>query len=90
MSIKVNIHQNLQHLTNGQDVAEVNGNSIGQCLDHLVRQFPAIEKGLFDKQGKLLNYVDIYVNGESAYPEELAKSVKDGDELSIILIIAGG
>ena len=90
MSIKVNIHQNLRHLTDGLDVAEVSGNTIGQCLEHLVKQFPNIKKGLFDKHGKLLNYVDIYVNGESAYPEELVKSVKDGDELSLILIIAGG
>ena len=90
MSIKVNLHQNLHHLTNGQDVAEVNGNTIGQYLEHLIKQFLAIERGLFDKQGKLLNYVDIYVNGESTYPEELAKPVKDGEELSIILIIAGG
>ena len=32
----------------------------------------------------------IYINGESAYPGELDKSVKDGDELSMVLIIAGG
>jgi len=38
----------------------------------------------------LLNYVDIYVNQESSYPEELAKPVKDGDELHITMIIAGG
>jgi molybdopterin converting factor small subunit len=44
---------------------------------------------LFDKSGNLLNYVDIYVNGESSYPEELAKPVKDGDEIHITLIIAG-
>ena len=90
MSIKINIHPGLHHFTNDQDVAEVNGSTVGQCLDHLVKQFPGIEKGLFDKNGKLLNYVDIYVNLESAFPEELAKPVKDGDELHIIVIIAGG
>jgi hypothetical protein len=45
---------------------------------------------LFDKKGKFLNYVDIYVNLESSYPEELTKPVKDGDELSITIIIGGG
>jgi len=38
----------------------------------------------------LLNYVEIYVNLESSYPEELAKPVRDGDELHTVLIIAGG
>jgi molybdopterin converting factor small subunit len=90
MSIKVNINPGLYQYTNNQRIAEVNGNTVGQCLNHLVKQFPGIEKGLFDKNGKLLNYVDIYVNGESAYPEELAKPVKDGDELHIVITVAGG
>ena len=90
MSVKVNIHPVLYHFTDDQDVVTVNGTNVGECLEGLVAQFPAIKQGLFDKDGKLLNYVDIYVNGESAYPAELAKQVKDGDELHIVLIIAGG
>ena len=39
---------------------------------------------------QLLSYIDIYVNRESAYPEELNKPVKDGDELHIVIIIGGG
>lgn len=91
MSVKINIPSNLHHFTNDQAVAEVNGNTVGQCLDDLVRQFPGIETRLYDNKGKLLNYVDIYVNLESSYPEELAKPVRDGDELHITLfVIAGG
>jgi hypothetical protein len=62
MSIEVNIHRSLRHLTNGQAKAEVNGNTVGHCLFELVKQFPGIKTKLFDKKGKLLNYVDIYVN----------------------------
>jgi len=90
MGLKVNIHQTLRHLTNGQAKAEVNGNTVGHCLNDLVKQFPGIETKLFNKKGKLLNYIDIYVNAESSYPEELSKTVKEGDELSITLIIGGG
>lgn len=90
MSIKVNIHPVLRRFTNDQEVVEVNGNTVGQCLNDLIRQFPGMKEGLFDKKGKLLNYVEIFVNLESAFPEELAKPVKDGDELHIILIISGG
>ena len=90
MSVTINLHPNLYQLTNGQAIVKVKGNTVGQCLDDLIKQFPQIKQGLFGKDGKLLNYVDIYVNGESSYPEELAKPVKDGDELHITLIIAGG
>ena len=90
MGVRINIHQTLRHLTNGQGMAEVNGTTVGECLNELVQQFPGMETRLFDKKGRLLNYVDIYVNLESSYPEELAKPVKDGYELSITLMIAGG
>ncbi len=90
MSIKINIASYLKPLTNNMEVVEVNGSTVGECLNHLVKQFPAMEKMLFDKNGKLLSYVGIYLNGEDTYPEELAKPVKDGDELHILYIIGGG
>lgn len=90
MSIKINIHPFFSHLTNDQDVVEVNGSTVGQCLEQLIARFPETKNWLFRKDGNLLSLVDIYVNGESAYPDELAKPVKDGDELHIVVIIAGG
>jgi len=90
MSIKIEIPSYLQPYTNNMEVVEVNGSTVGGCLNHLVKQFPGIEKMLFAKNGKLFGYVAIYINGEDAYPEELAKPVKDGDELDILYIIGGG
>ena len=49
-----------------------------------------MKKALFDKKGKLKNIINIYLNQESTYPEELAKAVKDGDEIHITVILAGG
>ena len=90
MSIKIAIPSYLQSFTSNLEAVEVNGSTIGGCLGYLVKQFPGIEKMLFDKNGKLLSYVGIYINGEDTYPDELAKPVKDGDELYILYIIGGG
>ena len=90
MGTKVYIGPHLSQYTNGQRIAEVNGGTVGECLKHLVKQFPGIEEVLFNEHGELLGYVGIYVNGESAYPEELIKPVKEGDELSIALMVGGG
>ena len=90
MSIEINIPSYLQPFTDSMEVVEVNGSTVGECLNHLVKQFPGIEKLLFTKNGKLLSYVSIYVNEEDAYPEELAKPIKDGDKLYILYIIGGG
>ena len=90
MSIKINVNPVLYHYTNNQSVVEVSGDTVGQCLDHLVKQFPGTKKVLFDKKGNLLDYVELYVNRESIYPEELTKSVKGGDELHILFRISPG
>ncbi len=80
----------MQSFTNNMEVVEVNRNTVGECLNHLIKQFPGMKKQLFSKNGELFEYIIIPVNGESAYPEQLAKPVKDGDELNIVLIIGGG
>jgi molybdopterin converting factor small subunit len=77
-------------LTDGEEVAEVKGNTVGQCLEQLVARFPRLKEWLYGKDGKLNNIVDIYVNMESAYPDELTRKVKDGDEIHIITAVAGG
>ena len=90
MSIKVNIHRTHRQFTNGFDTVKVEGNTVGDCLDNLVRKFAGMGKTLFDKKGKLLNYIEIYVNLKSAYPDELSKQVKDGDNIHITFMVSGG
>ena len=90
MSIKVNIPSYLKPDTNDAQVVEVNGSTVGECLDHLVKQYPAMKKTLFTKEDKLLDYVNISVDGEFVYGDELGKPVKDGDQIQIIYIIGGG
>ena len=90
MSVKINIHPFLFQHTDNQDVVEVNGSTVGQCLEQLVIRFPELNQWLFEKNGRLNRLVEIYVNNETSYPEELAKPVKNGDEIYILIIIAGG
>jgi len=90
MSVKINIASYLQPFTNDTEVVRVKGSTISGCLNHLVKQFPGIEKMLFGKNGELHSYVGIYINREDAHPQDLTKAVKDGDELHILYIIGGG
>ena len=91
MTVKVNIfYPHLQQFTHHQEVVHVDGGTVGECLGNLVNQFPGIEQGIFDKQGQLLNYVYLFINGKASYPTDLTMPVKDGDELTIALLLAGG
>jgi len=88
VDIKVHISPLLSHQTNNQRVAEVSGNTVGDCLKHLVEQFPKLK--LFDKNSELQPYLLISFNKEVISQKELDKPVKDGDELSIMLVDIGG
>jgi len=90
VGVKVNIHKTHRELANGLDIVEVEGQNVGDCLSQLIGQFPGFQEVLFAKNGKLQNWIEIYVNMESAYPEELAKPVKDGDEIHITIMLSGG
>lgn len=90
MSAKIHIHVTHRQFTNGQDVVTVDGNTVGECLNHLIRQYPGMEKALFAKKDKLLNFIEVFVNDGTAYPNELSKPVKDGDKINLLVMLAGG
>ena len=90
VAVKVNLHVTLRQFTNGQEMIEVDGKTVGECLKNVVKKYPAMESSIFGKNGKLSNIVEIYVNLQSAYPNELAKQVKDGDEIHVTMMLAGG
>jgi molybdopterin converting factor small subunit len=90
MAVNVHIHKTHRQFTSGLDVVPTEGGTVGECLNHLVQQFPGMEKAIFAKKDKLLNVVEIYVNHATAYPNELVKPVKDGDEIHLVVMLAGG
>ncbi len=90
MSVTVNIPVFLQAAAGDKESHQVEGKTVGEAVADLCRQYPEMKAQLFDKQGNLFRYVGIYVNGTDAYPDELAKPVKDGDVIQVLMMIAGG
>ena len=91
MSVKINLfYPHLQQYTNFQEKVDVNGKTVGECLSDLAKQYPGIEKVIFEQNGKLLSYVYVLINGKSYYPTDLSQPINDGDEISIALLLAGG
>ncbi len=90
MAVKINLHLTLRQFTNGQEMIEVDGKTVGECLKNMVKKYPAMEPSIFGKNGKLSNIVEIYLNLQSAYPNELARPVKDGDDIHVTMMLSGG
>ncbi len=90
MGVTLNVHKTHRQHTEGLELLDVEGRTIGECLDDLVKRFPGMGEALFSKKGILRPQIEIYLNMESAYPDELKKMVQPGDEIHITLMLAGG
>lgn len=86
----VRIPTPLRPHSGGQDRIEAAGSTVGEILNQLGTQFPALKERLFDGE-ELRRFVNIYVNNEDIrYLEDLETPVEPKDEVSIIPAVAGG
>ncbi len=87
----VSIPTALRQSAGGQASIVVQAGKIGEALASLTAQFPDLKKHLFDANGKLRNFVNIYVNDEDIrFLQKEDTVVKENDEISIVPSIAGG
>ncbi len=90
MSVKVRLHQYFQEMARDQEVVEAKGGSVKEMIDDLEARYPGIKEHLVDGRGRLQGFVELFVNNEVVYPENTAMPVKDGDNVEILMIVAGG
>ena len=91
MSVKVRIPSPLRNYTNGADVVEAQGGTVGEVLNDLKSRAAGIEQRLFKGENQLNRFVNVYVNDEDIrFLKNLETPVKEGDEISIVPAIAGG
>jgi len=90
MSVRVRLPPILLEFGCGAETCEVTGQTVGECLENLEMQFPAIKDYLLDRQGRLLRIFGIYLNSEGIYPVELDTPVQENDEIVILNFIMGG
>ena len=90
MSIKIELSSVFGRYTDNHLVIPVKGSTVGECLYEVVDKYPDLKKIFLDKNGNLLRSYQVFINGESAYPNEMTKPVKDGDKVNIMLLILGG
>ncbi len=89
--IKILIPTPLRPFTDKQDAVEVDGQTIGDVLNALTTRHSGLKAHLYNGDGKLRSFVNIYVNDEDIrYLQKDATPVKPGDVVSIIPSVAGG
>src|SRR3977135_4262823 len=91
MATKILIPTPLRPYTNKQDAVDAEGATVGELLADLTTKYEGLKPHLYNDQGKLRSFVNVYLNDEDIrYLEKEKTAVKPGDTISIIPSVAGG
>ena len=91
MAVLVQIPLALQKFTKHQSTVQIEGVTVQEALDDLVRHFPGIQEQLCDSRGAIRKFINLYLNNEDIrFLDGEKTAVQDGDELAIIPAVAGG
>src|SRR5271170_5540544 len=88
---KILIPTPLRQFAGKQDSVTLAGATVGEVLQSLTSQYGDLRRHLYNDEGKLRSFVNVYVNDDDIrYLEKEATPLKDGDTVSIVPSIAGG
>lgn len=88
---KILIPTALRQFTEQSDCVEVTGGTVAEALAELTARYPNIKKNLFNEQGKLRSFVNVYVNDEDIrYLDKNDTKLEGPETISIVPSIAGG
>ena len=87
----IHIPTPLRPFTDKNESVEVDGSTVGELLADLTERYDGLRKHLYADDGKLRNFVNVYLNDEDIrYLQREQTPVKPGDSLSIVPSVAGG
>jgi adenylyltransferase/sulfurtransferase len=91
MATRILIPTPLRPYTDKKDAVEADGATIGELLADLTRRHAGLKSHLYNEQGKLRSFVNVYLNDEDIrYLQKEQTPVSSGDTVSIIPSVAGG
>src|SRR5215211_5028308 len=88
---KILIPTPLRPYTDKQDAVDAAGATVGELLADLTQKHGGLKAHLYNEQGKLRSFVNVYVNDEDIrYLQKEQTPVAASDTVSIIPSVAGG
>ena len=91
MSVKVKIPTLLRSITAGNAEVDVDGATVGEVIEKLAAEYPAILERVLDADGQIRAFVNVYLEDEDVrFLDGLATPVADRQVVSILPAVAGG
>ena len=79
----------LRKLVGGSEEIKTFGKTLDECLQLLCLSYPDIQGRIYDENGEVRRFINIFVNDEDMRFLE-NDSIKEKDVISIVPAIAGG
>jgi len=79
----------LRKLVEGSEEIKTFGETLDECLTLLCLSYPDMKERLYDENGEVRKFINIFVNDEDMRFLE-TQDIKEGDVISIVPAIAGG
>ena len=91
MSVTVRVPTTLRTLTSGESEVSVDGSTVAEALEALEGAHPGFRDRLFDDEGKIARFVNIFVADDDVrFLDGVETAIPDGETLSIVPAVAGG
>jgi sulfur-carrier protein len=91
MSVEVRVPAMMRVHVKDQKTVTGDGPTVGAVLQDIERQYQGFQDGVFESDGELRKFVNIYLNDEDIrYIGRLDAPVQSGDVISILPAVAGG
>jgi sulfur-carrier protein adenylyltransferase/sulfurtransferase len=91
MATRILIPTPLRPYTDKKDAVDAEGRTVGELLADLTARHAGLKPHLYNEQGRLRSFVNVYVNDEDIrYLQKEQTPVSPGDTISIIPSVAGG
>lgn len=91
MSVTILIPGALRPSVGGQNEISVEASTVGEALGRLTTAHERVKNHLFQEDGRLRSFVNIYVNDRDIRElDREATKLAEGDEIAIVPSMAGG
>jgi len=91
MATRILIPTPLRPYTDKRDAVDADGKTVGELLADLTTKHSGLKAHLYNEQGRLRSFVNVYVNDEDIrYLQKEQTPISPGDTVSIIPSVAGG
>jgi molybdopterin converting factor small subunit len=81
----------MKYYVDNQSEFEARGSTVAELLEDILLRYPALKPHLFDPQGNLRRYFNIFVNGVHVRDlDGMATALKADDKVILMASAAGG